>query len=691
MADVLAEAVRRHRQGDLEAAARLYEQALALAPGDADAWHLLGVVHHQRGRHARAAELIERAVALRPEAAEMYVNLAEARRALGEGERAVESCRTALRLRPDLAAAWHNLGLALRGLGRHEEALTAFRRAGELAPDDAQARGNLGLMLLGLGRAEEALEHCRAAARLRPQTPLLHVLLGDALRAVERPAEAREAYLEALRLQPDLAQAHAGLGMLYLAGKQPLAALPALERAVALAPGRADFWKPLAEAHEEAEEHAEAAACWRRALALQPGQAAWRLGLGSALLAAGRFAEAEEEIRAALRSQPASAAAHYGLGTWHEQRGDAAAAEAAYREALRLGPGFTLARVSLLRLLRGRLPDADRRAVAEQLADAQTPDVARARLLFGLAGVFDARGDAGAAAECARRANALCLERSCRRGAGYDPEAHRLFVEKALAAFGEDFFRRTAGAGLETRRPVFVFGLSRSGTTLIEQILASHSRAHGAGELPLGWRSLLAVPAAVGRDGGDPLECVAALDGPALRRLGEQHLARLSAHHADAERIVDKMPDNYQYVGLLAALFPRAAFIHCRRDLRDVAVSCWLTDFQHIDWTNDFEHIASRFAEYERLLARWRRVLPVPLHEVDYEEVVEDLEGQARRLVAACGLEWEPACLEFHRTRRPVRTASAAQVRVPIYTSSVGRWRLYERELAELFARLPNA
>jgi hypothetical protein len=144
------------------------------------------------------------------------------------------------------------------------------------------------------------------------------------------------------------------------------------------------------------------------------------------------------------------------------------------------------------------------------------------------------------------------------------------------------------------------------------------------------------------------------------------------------------------YLGMLAALFPKARFIHCRRDLRDTAVSCWMTAFRMIRWANDPDHIASRFAVHRRFMAHWRAVLPVPMLEVDYEETVADLEGVARRLVAWCGLDWEPACLEFHKTARPVRTASVTQVRQPLYTRSVARWKHYEPALGDLFATLES-
>ena len=148
------------------------------------------------------------------------------------------------------------------------------------------------------------------------------------------------------------------------------------------------------------------------------------------------------------------------------------------------------------------------------------------------------------------------------------------------------------------------------------------------------------------------------------------------------------MPDNYFLLGLLASLFPRAKLIHCRRDLRDVAVSCWKAHFQAVRWANDQTHMVSRFHAYQRIMAHWRTVLPVPLLEVDYEETVTDLESVARRLVAWCGLAWEPTCLEFHQTKRPVRTASAVQVRQPAFRTSLGRWKHYEQPLATLFAGL---
>jgi tetratricopeptide (TPR) repeat protein len=723
MEDLLSAAVVKHQAGELLTAAQLYQQILAREETNPDALHLLGVLRHQQGDHGRAVELIARAVALQPNVAAFHANLAEAYRAQGHLERAAGSCRMALRLWPDYPEAHCNLGVVLQGLGRHaeaavefrralelrpdfaaahnnlgitlrelregDEALAHFRRAVELEPNFAQARTNLGQMLLDRGQAEESLPHCQEAVRLQPDLAPLHHNLGNALRALDKLVEARSAYLEALRLDPNLARAHTHLGQILQQEGKFDDALTWLKQAVALDANDADAWAALAELHDEREEPAEAIPCWERVLVLAPDRAAAHNSLGWALQEEGRLAEAGEHYRTALQLQPEWPGTQLNLGGLHEEQGEMAEAEAAFRTALKLQPSFALPYARLATLLRGKLPDADRAALEERLADPKLERGPRARLLFALAHVLDAAGDYARAADCLRQANALALELA-KGKRDYSPADHERFVDGLIAAFTPEFFGRLAGAGLATRRPLFVFGLPRSGTTLIEQVLASHPAVHGAGELRLVRRSFEAIPSVLGRAEA-PLVAIPHLDAAAVRRLAEQHLEKLNALGAGVgrpEHIVDKMPDNYMYLGLLALMFPQATFIHCRRDLRDIAVSCWMTDFRSIRWANDPDHLPTRFQQYGRLMAHWRAVLPAPVHDVAYEEAVADLESVARRLVAACGLDWHPACLEFHRTRRPIRTASVTQVRQPIYKQSVARWKNYETHLRDLFGRL---
>jgi tetratricopeptide (TPR) repeat protein len=721
MQAMLSQAIEMHQNGLLGPAARLYRRVLAADPGNADALHLCGVLHHQRGDHQLAIELIDQAVRLRPDAAIYQVNLAEVYRALGEFGRAADCCRTALRIQPDnpealcnlgaalqgmgrpaeavqklrralnllpdFAIIHNNLGQALRDLGRMNEALEQFQRSVELDPEFAAARSNLGQTLLDLGKTEEALAHAREAVRLDPSSAVVHHNLGNLLRLSNRPAEARLSYVEALRLEPNLALANAHLGLVMQGEGELQPAVARLKKAVELEPENASFWEWLAGLHDEREEPAKAIPCWEHVLAQDPDRPAPHGSLGWDLQQEGRLDEAREHYLTAIRLNPNYGQARVSLGSLHEELGKMAEAESEFREALRIQPDLPAPWARLATLLRGKLPEDDLAALEQRLTDDNLAQSPRARLLFGLAHVLDARGDYQCAADCLREANAITLELA-RARREYSPADHQRFVDGLVHAFDRDFFLRMEGAGSDSRRPVFIFGLPRSGTTLIEQVLASHSRIHGAGELSQARQSFEALPAILGHL-GPPRDCVAHLDQTALQTLADQHLRSLEELDGGrSERIADKMPDNYLHLGLLSVLFPRAVFIHCRRDLRDVAVSCWMSDFRSLRWANAFDHIATRFSQYRRLMEHWRAVILVPLIEVDYEETVSDFESVARRLIAACGLDWEPACLEFYRTERPVRTASLTQVRQPIYQQSVARWKNYEQALAELFAAL---
>jgi tetratricopeptide (TPR) repeat protein len=719
---ILAAAIEMHRTGELAPAAQLYQKVLAREPENADALHLLGVLRHQRGDHAAAVDLIRRAIVIQPSVPAFHANLAEAYRALGQLERAVGCCRVALQLWPDYpeglgnlgvalqalerhdeavrnfqralqmapknAPTHSNLGISLRKLGRRDEALSHFRQAVEIDPASASARTNLGLLLLDLGRAEESLPECREAARLRPEAAALHFNLGNVLRALNQPGAAKAAYAEALTLDPNLAQAHANLGQLLYREGQLAEALPWLRQAVEFKPDDANLWEQLGDLHTDREAPAEAIPCYERSLILKPERALVHNALGWALQEEGRIADAEEHYLTAERLNPGIPGTQVNIGGLEEERGNLDEAAACFRKALELNPAYGLPHARLATLLRGKLPDADRAALEARLAELSDDDEARPALQFGLAQVLDACGEFDGAGDCLRAANALSLAHAKKRHRDYDAAQHDEFVVSLLKGFDRAFFARTANGANSSRRPVFVFGLPRSGTTLIEQILASHSRIHGAGELFLVRRSFEAIPGVLQRSDW-PINCLPHVDGSTVGKLARQHLQWLDGlDGGKADRIVDKMPDNYLYVGFIAAMFPNAVLIHCLRDLRDVAVSCWMTHFRSIRWANDQDHIAGRFTQYRRVMDHWRRVLPAPIHEVVYEDTVDDVEAVARRLVAACGMEWEPVCLEFHRTRRVVRTASVAQVRQPIYRQSVARWKHYRNTLGDLFERL---
>jgi tetratricopeptide (TPR) repeat protein len=721
MPDELTTALQHHQSGRLDQAAQAYDRVLARDPHHADALHLRGVVAYQQGDLTRAVELIGRAIDRKPGQAPFHANLAEVYRALGQLDRAVASCRVALGLQPDYAEAMNNLGLALLAQGNFREAaeqfgaavrlrpgltmlhnnlgnalrlqgdlaqaVVSFRMAVERDAGFAEARSNLGQALLEQYQRDEALVHCREAVRLRPDLPEAHSNLGNVYRELAQFDEAKACYAEAMRLNPRLAMPYNNQGQALQEEGRLQEAVNSYLQALEREPSSARVHRNLASALGEQENYGQALEHFRLALQFEPESAEAHNGLGQVLHELGKYPDAVAEYRQVLRLKPDYAAGYCNLGHIQEELGDFDEAVDNFRKAVRLDPDHAPAYSLMATMLRGKLPDEDLSAMHRLLARPHLALAKRSALHFGLAHVLDARGDYAEAAEHLRRGNALAADLWRRQGKAYDPQAHIRFVDGMLATFTPAFFERVRGLGLETERPVFIVGLPRSATTLTEQILAGHSQVFGAGELNYLRESFEAIPRALNSPVG-PLEGLAQLDRDAVHRLGNWHLDRLTELNAQALRVADKMPENYQYLGVIALLFPKARIIHCRRDLRDVAVSCWMTNFRQLRWANDMDHIASRFEQYRRLMNHWQRVLPTPIFEVDYEETVADLESVARRLVSWCGLEWEPACLAFHEVKRPVRTASVTQVRQPIYQRSVARWKHYEQALAPLFARL---
>ncbi len=752
--EALAIAIQHHQAGRLQAAEQVYRQILAVEPNHADALNLLGVIASQVGKHEIAVEYIRRAIGLQRNAALFHNNLGGAYHALHKIPEAVTCYRRALQLKPDYAEAHYNLGIVLKEQGKLDEAVTCYRRALQLKPDYAEAHSNLGNVLnnqgklveavacyrralllkpdyaealnnlgaavneqgkldeavacyrrvlqlkpdyaeahynLGIvlkeqGKLDEVVACCRRALELKLDYAEVHSNLGNALKDQGKLDEAIACYRRALELKPDFAEALNNLGAASKDQGKLDEAIACFRRALELKPDYADAHSNLGTAFMDQGKLDEAVACFRRALQLKPNFATVYSNLGNALRDQGNLDEALSCCHRALELKPDLAGAHNNLGSVLEEIGDLQGAEDSFRAALRHDSRLALAHFNLAALLGGKQPEKDMAAQRRLLEEPELADAQRLSLHFGLGQSLNARGEYVEAAEHLDQANALQLSEWRKRGLEYDPKKHELLVNRMIAACTPDFFEQVRGFGLESDLPVFVVGLPRSGTTLIEQILASHSQVFGAGEIKLAENTL----AALGGQGVDFIEGLRQLNYQTAQHLASQHLEKLRALNHTALRIVDKMPENYLFLGLLASLFPRAKLIHCRRDLRDVVVSCWMTYFRDVRWANDKQQIASRFQAYQRMMDHWRKVLPVPLLEVDYEETVADLEGVARRLLAWCGLEWEPACLDFHQTKRSVRTASAAQVRQPVYTTSVGRWQHYEQSLATLLAAIPG-
>jgi tetratricopeptide (TPR) repeat protein len=697
------------------------ERAVACAPERHELYTHLGIALAGEGRLVDATTRFREAVRLRPDLASAHNDLGNALRLGREFEGAIACFSTAVALDPSFAEAHLNLGLALAAGKRWSEASAHFARAVALKPDHAGARHLLGVSCAAQDDHANAVAHYEQALRMAPHltavyeslersrralspaehaapptpasgpgSPDLHNSLGNALRARGQFEQARACYLEAYRLNPKLPMTCLHLGLAYQEEGRLEEALPWYQAGLRLDPRSAPLQCSLASVLEQQERFDEARECYMHVLKLAPDTPEAHLGLGRIHQEQNRFDEALAAFRDALRLRPDYDNAHFSLGTLLVELGDLEAGEQSLREAIRCFPQHAGARFVLATLLGSKLPNDDLDALRRCATEGNLSLAKQAALHFGLALALDGRGQFEEAAEHLVTANAFAANDRRRRGEWYDAAEHERVAGELIATVNRAFFERLHGAGLDSTRPVFIFGLPRSGTTLTEQLLAGHSQVFSAGELTLARDTVALVCAKYGSNANEP-QGLALLDGPETARIARDYLDHLAALDAHAPRLVDKMPENYYNLGLLAVLFPNATFIHCRRDIRDVAVSCWMTNFRQVPWAFEIDHIASRFRVYLELMAHWREVLPATIHEVDYEETVSDPEAVARRLVAWCGLEWEPGCHNIHERRRVVRSASLAQVRQPVSRRSVGRWRHYERALAPLFERLGSS
>jgi len=722
--DVLFQrALKEHRAGHIDAAVKEYEVVLKLRPAHVDALHFLGVAMHQRGDHARAIELIERALKLRPDSAHMLCNLAEVLRANGDPVAAEASSRRAIELNPNYAEAHVNLGSALFKQRRFDDAERSARTALLLGaglsaakalladalreqrrvveaestyrdllasePKHANALSNLGLMLIENGRMEEGLDFCSRGAAQGGVDPLPMQNLARGLLLFGRVDDALEMLERALHLDPNSAVASMLVGVAWGESGDIAEARNWLGRALQLDAELNEAKVRAAELEAEQDNHQLAVEMLDAVIAAEPTRVDALLAKARSRLALGDVDGAVVDHRAAIALNPKSAALHAALGRTLSTAGDIAGAVASEREALALNPRCAPAYAGLLMTLRQKASDEERQAATDLLDAPWMTDDLKSGLRFGLAAYHDGRGEWDLATSQMAQANLLRKGADARRHLQYEPAQYETFVDRMIATFNPALFEKLRGLGSESERPVFIVGMPRSGTTLTEQILASHPEVHGAGERPFARQGMSLLPHVLGQVDDDVFDCVTRADQSALAAVAQWHLARLDALDGGrAVRIIDKMPDNYALLGWLAVLFPRARFIYSRRDLRDVALSCWITNFAEIRWANDMAHIAHRIGQHIRLMDHWRRVLPVRFLEVDYESIVADQEGESRRLVDWLGLDWHDRCLQFFKTERLVRTASVTQVREPIYRRSLARWQHYEKLLEPVLVEL---
>ena len=611
------------------------------------------VQKHEAGRLTEAEPLYRRALEAQPDHPDALHLLGILLHQRGERDDAIEFLQKAVSAAPEEASFLANLAEAYRANGHIDKAISAFGKALELSPGDADACFNFGCALLEANDPIGAVEKFRKAVQVAPDDATYRIALGEALLELGDWPEA--------------------VGHLRAASANTSGPI---EAAVKLAGAL------MAMGHRE-----EAEALYRDTASRAATDADLHLQIGRALLEHGMPALAGAYLERASSLDPASATAFSLHARALQEQGLFEDAIARYEAALAIDPQRAEAHYGLAGCRKFTTGDPAITRLETLLDDRQTTGSIRAGMGFSLAKMLDDAGRHDDAFERYAEANTLKAAENPFNGAAFTDA-----VSEMIEVFSAGFFAAREDFGVTSDQPIYILGMPRSGTSLVEQILASHKSITGGGERQEIRQLIAGLPLHLSSPQPFP-KSVAAMDRALSRRLGERLSDVLGNLAPKAERFTDKMPNNFLRLAFIALIFPKARVIHCRRDPLDTCLSCY---FQYFDrgqeFTYDLTNLGLIFRQYERLMAHWREVLPLAMIDVSYEQLVANQEVESRRLVDFCGLDWDPDCLVYHKTGRSVRSASVWQVRQPIYRSSVERWRRYEKQLGHLkqTLRLPG-
>jgi tetratricopeptide (TPR) repeat protein len=723
-ASTIEEARRLQQTGRIEEAEKLLDAAEL---SDIDARHreiLLCAMALARerdpGNAARMERLLLTDAAADPPNSAYASDLSLALYLAGRFDLALHMARVATSMPEPDGAAFARLGVSLLGANRPEEAAEAFKEAVLRDPEKPEAHTNLGRLLVSLERPEEALEHFEHALRLKPDMNAAHRGRAGILLSQERAGELIDRLEAELEEEPSAAKRRRLARILALDDRYRQAE-GQLRQAVSDEPEDTGARLELAEILERQDRHPAVLRTLKEVLDKEPENLRALLMNARALTELGVHDKAAEAVEQALEAggeKPGPLMARASLAAARE---DYDAAESDLRKALSVHPGSpaVLSQLGHTLMWTGRIDEAvecfekaarispqalaalvtarkfpEDEATIERMrrfaADPLVPSEGRSGMHFALASTFDKLAEYGRAFEHLDAANTLV-----RKGIDYDPDRFSRQIEATMKVFREPLFRRTTGMGIGDQRPLFVVGMPRSGTTLTETVLGSHSAVFPGGEMPFLPMVTKRMPRVLKMKKPYPI-CMGRFHLRTARHAGVFYVKNAmgleGARDKEYRRIVDKLPHNFQHLGLISIILPGARIVHVRRDPRDTAVSNYFQNFKAkrggMGYAFDLTHIGRQIADYLRIMDYWRERPEVEFMDMRYEDLVHDPETSSRAMLDHAGLDFDPKVLEHHKTERAVRTASVWQVRQPIYKTSAERWRRYEPWLGPLFQTL---
>ena len=634
---------------------------------------------YQTGQMVKAELACGKVLKSYPQSLAVINILGAALRGQGKLQKAVNSYNKAIQLKPDYAEGYYNCGNVLSLQGKLDEALQSYDKAIELKPDYAGAHYNRGNALGQLGQLDEALKSYDKAIQLKPDYAEVHSNHGTTLQQLGQLDEALKSYGKAIQLKPDYAEAYYNRGnVLRLQGKLD-EALQSYDKAIQLKPDYAEAYTNRGNVLEQIGLPGEAIGSYDKAIQLKPDFVEAYSNRGNALKQLGQMDAALEDYNKAIRLKPDFVEAHSNRGNALGELGQLDEAQKSYKKAIQLKPDYADAHRSLTTLRKYNREDSHIKVMKNLLMDSALRELDRMYLYFALAKVYEDLGQYDDSFSCLEKANAFRYQEL-----NYHIDSEKRVFVRIKEIFNAESLAPNAIRDSDTHiQPLFIIGMPRSGTSLVEQILASHSKVHGAGELEAMAR--LAFPIISGQSNEDSNE-EAILSRRKIESLHNGYLETLTSLNVPETIFTDKMPSNFRFVGLILSALPKSKIIHVNRD---PIATCW-SNYKHFFSTKgngyayDMGNLAEFYNLYRDLMSFWHEQFPKSIYELHYENLTENQEEQSRKLLEFCELDWEEQCLNFYKTKRAVRTASSVQVRQKMYKGSSEAWRKYESHLQPL-------
>lgn len=683
-ADIMAAAWAHFNAQKFESAERLARTVLNDNPGNADAPGLLGVMAYTAGKYEDAIAWMERAAQANPAMPGFQSNLCEIYRCCGKLDDAIAAGLKALELAPKHLQALSNLGIAYFEKGEMDRAEALYRSAIAADPKFAEAHNNLANALKSQGKLDEAILEYKTAIEIRPSYPEALNNLGATLREIGELEDSERAHRLAIGAKPSYVEAYNNLAMTLWERKQTEEALGVLARSMAVAPQKPDAIVIMATYMLELGRTKGALYACRRALRCKPDLPVALNMMGKIYRDLDDLPASVEYCRKAVALKPNSLDMLNNLGISLMESGDLEGAQEIFGRALELEPESLTTYINLASARKFKPGDP---AIAFFERAIKKPDLNEEQRISAHYTLGKAYDDTG---QYEKAFDQFVAGSSLKRAkVNYDETQALKLFDRIRQVFSPSLIAEKSGFGDPDFRPVFIVGMPRSGSTLVEQILASHGQVYGAGEVKHFHQSVTELDKLFGSSVRFP-ELMHIFDETQIRMVAKYYRENMPKLPQGKLVVTDKMLTNYYYVGLMSLVFPNARIIHCKRNPVDTCISGFSKQFrEEMAYTYDLRETARFYKKYLELMEHWKAILPKGfLLEVTYERVVEDLEGEARRIFSHCGLDWDPACLEFYKTERAVRTASVAQVRQPLYNSAVARWKNYGDRIKPLLEEL---